>query len=177
VIVVCSDTHGRTDPRLTDALERAIDESDLVIHAGDFTTEAVFEAFEDRSRAIEAVSGNNDPSALRERLSTTRVVDLGPGGADLGIDLQVALCHGHEHTETSLAMFGRESGARLVISGHSHVPSVTDTGECVLLNPGSHADSRGHRPAYAELDVTENGLDGQLCEPSGEPFEVFRVSE
>ena len=63
-----------------------------------------------------------------------------------------------------------------MVSGHSHRPAVTDTGELTLCNPGSHADPRWNRPAHAELDVTEDGgLDGRLCDPGGEVFREFRV--
>lgn len=174
MIAVVADTHGRTDHRLEGRTREAVHEADLVIHAGDFITEAVFEAFEAECTNLKAVYGNNDPRALRDRLPATEVIDLSEEGMDA--EARVALCHGHEHDETALGLFGRQEGASLVISGHSHRPSVTEAGGLLLLNPGSHADPRWNRPAHAELDVAdEGGLDGRLREPKGEVFREFRV--
>jgi putative phosphoesterase len=174
VIIIVSDTHGRTDHRLDGRTAEAVREAELVIHTGDFTTEAVLDAFEEEPTTLRAVYGNNDPKALRERLPATRTIDLGDEGFDS--DARIALCHGHEHDETSLGLFGRQEGARIVVSGHSHRPGVTEAGNLTLVNPGSHADPRWNRPAHAELDVIDGGgLDGRLCEPDGTVFETFSV--
>jgi len=174
VIVVVSDTHGKNDHRLAGRTAKAVREAELVIHAGDFTTVAVFEVFERESATLRAVYGNNDSRELEDRLPATRVIDLAKAGLDS--DVRIALCHGHEHDRTSLPLFGRSEGADIVVSGHSHRPAVTKAGDLCLLNPGSHADPRWNRPAHAELDVTaEGGLAGRLCEPEGEVFEEFRV--
>ena len=151
MIVVISDTHGRTDHRLAGRTATAVREADLVLHAGDFTTEAVFEAFEGECREFRAVYGNSDPRVLEERLPATRVIDLASEGFDTGT--RIALCHGHEHSNTALSLFGQEASAAVVVSGHSHRPAVTDADEVTLLNPGSHADPRRYRPAHAELVV------------------------
>ena len=174
MIVVISDTHGRSDHRLVDRTAEAVREADLVVHAGDFTTQAVFEAFERESTTLRAVYGNNDAPELEDRLPATRVIDLAEVG--LGSDIRIALCHGHEHDPTSLSLFGRQEDADIVVSGHSHRPAVTRAGDLLLLNPGSHADPRWNRPAHAELDVTTEGnLAGRLREPEGEVFEEFSV--
>jgi hypothetical protein len=175
VIAVLSDTHGRSDHRLVDHTADAVREADLAIHAGDFTTESVFAAFEREAADLRAVYGNNDAVELAEGLPATRVIDLASEG--FGTRIRIALCHGHEHSETALSLLGRQSNAALVVSGHSHEPGVTEAGDLVLLNPGSHADPRWNRPAHAELDVTESGgLDGRLREPDGTVFERFSVS-
>jgi hypothetical protein len=66
-----------------------------------------------------------------------------------------------------------------VICGHSHRPRFDDSGGLPILNPGSHAQPRGNRPAHAELTPTEgesgSGLDGKLVTPDGETFETFRL--
>ncbi|PSP32838.1 hypothetical protein BRC63_10985 [Halobacteriales archaeon QH_10_70_21] len=67
MLVVCSDTHSRESPRLEGRTETAVEEADLVVHAGDFTTGAVLEAFQARCD-LRGVYGNNDRPAIRERL-------------------------------------------------------------------------------------------------------------
>lgn len=167
MLVVCSDTHGRESARLDGRTEAAVDAAELVIHAGDFTTEAVFEAFRARCH-LQAVYGNNDPTVLRDRLPADRVVDWR--------DLRVFVVHGHEHSETALAMAGRQANADLIVVGHSHRPEFRDD-PVPVCNPGSHADPRWHRPAHAELewDDGEGLARGRLVAPDGDVFETFTV--
>jgi hypothetical protein len=167
VLVVCSDTHGTDHPRLAGRTREAVGAADAVVHAGDFTTEAVFEAFRDRADRFHAVYGNADAPALRERLPASRVVEFA--------GVRVAVTHRREGGPTGLSLFGRERGADVVVSGHTHRPSVA-AGPPLLLDPGSHADPRGNRPAHAELRPRESGgLDGRLVTPEGGTVERFRV--
>jgi len=41
------------------------------------------------------------------------------------------------------------------------------------VNPGSHAAPRGARPAHAELERVDGGLDGRLVTPEGTVLETF----
>jgi putative phosphoesterase len=165
MLVVCSDTHGRESPRLEGRTETAVEAADLVVHAGDFMTGEVLEAFRARCD-LRGVYGNNDPPAVRERLPARRVVEWA--------GLRILVVHGHEHTETALAMAGRQSNADLVAFGHSHEPTF-QAGTVPLCNPGSHADPRWHRPAHAELEWDDGVARGRLVEPSGDVFERFEV--
>ena len=167
MIAVLSDTHGTEDARLAGRAEEAVEDARLVVHAGDFTTLPVLEAFEDASQRLVAVHGNVDDDRVRARLPAKESVDV--GGA------RVVVVHGDRHGETARAMLGREEGADLVVSGHSHRPGVVDAGDVTLLNPGSHADPRGNRPAHAELDVTGEGLRGRLVDRDGTVFEEFEA--
>jgi putative phosphoesterase len=169
VIAVVADTHGSEDHRLEGRTLAAVREADLVVHAGDFTTEAALEAFDREAAALAAVHGNNDPPAVRERLPPERVVE------HEGVRLAVA--HGHEHTGTALSLFGRQSTADLVVVGHSHRPGIRLADEVPVLNPGSHADPRQFRPGHAELEPAGDGdgLEGRLVDPDGTVFERFTV--
>lgn len=64
-------------------------------------------------------------------------------------------------------MFGRSRDADVVISGHTHRPTLVETDDVVLLNPGSHAQPRGNRPGYATLSRTEDRLRATLRERDG----------
>jgi hypothetical protein len=167
MLVVVSDTHGRESHRLEGRTLEAVREAELVCHCGDFMTEPVLDAFERETTEFAAVYGNNDPPAVRERLSDTRVVE------HRGVRL--ALAHGHEHTETALSLFGRQSMADLVCVGHSHRPAYRRAGTVPVVNPGSHADPRWHRPAHAELEVSAKVVAGKLVEPDGTVFDRFEV--
>ena len=167
MLAVLSDTHGREDARLSGRTAEAVEEASEIVHAGDFMTASVLEEFESYG-PVHGVSGNNDTPEVCERVPTDRVVEWR--------GLRIAVVHGHEHTDTAVSMFGRQSNADLVVVGHSHEPAFRD-GVVPVLNPGSHADPRWHRPAHAELewDGTENAARGRLVEPSGEVFDRFTV--
>ncbi|WP_336362488.1 metallophosphoesterase [Halalkalicoccus salilacus] len=159
MIVVCSDTHSNGGHELTDHMLNAVHEADLVLHAGDFTSEATLDAFHGEAARLFAVFGNADDPAVRERLPVARTVEWE--------GLRIAVTHRRDGGSTGLAMFGRERGADLVISGHSHRPSITRADDLVLLNPGSHARPRGNRPGYAELEAVEEGVRCRLGQPDG----------
>ena len=167
MIAVLSDTHGTEDARLAGRAEEAVEDAQLVVHAGDFTTLPVVDAFEAASERLVAVHGNVDDDRVRTRLQAKEVVDVE--------GVRVVVVHGNQHSETARAMLGREEEADLVVSGHSHRPGVVDAGDVTLLNPGSHADPRGNRPAHAELEPAEGGLRGRLVDRDGTVFEEFEV--
>ncbi|WP_435360083.1 metallophosphoesterase [Haloarchaeobius sp. DFWS5] len=167
MLVICSDTHAADGSAITGRTRDAIEEADLVVHAGDFTTVDSLAAFRESADRFLAVHGNADRPAVQERLPTARVFDYG--------GVQFALTHRRNGGDTGLRMFGREGGAQVVVSGHTHRPRFVETPDVALLNPGSHADPRGNRPGHAELTVTDDGLSGKLVEPDGTVFERFTV--
>lgn len=114
-----------------------------------------------------AVHGNSDGTAVRARLPAVRTVEA--------LDRRVLVVHGHDHDRTSLSLLARQEDADVVVLGHTHSPGVDTMGEVTLLNPGSHADPRGSRPAYATVHREDDGLRVRLYTPSGEPFESVRV--
>jgi len=179
MLVVCSDTHGTDDARLTGRTREAVAAADRVVHAGDFTTATVLDAFRNRADHLVAVHGNADTAAVQERLP--------PAATTTYAGATIAVTHTERGGATALSLFGRQRGADLVVSGHTHRPTV-DTSEAgpTLLNPGSHADPRGHRAVHAELWAAgsdavppdapaETGLVGVLRSPDGDVIGRIRV--
>lgn len=167
MIAVFSDTHGSEGHGLEGKALAAAREADVVLHAGDFTTEAVLEAFQGICDRLFAVHGNVDDAAVRDRLPEARTVEEG--------GVRIAMTHRRDGGATGLAMFGRSRGADIVVSGHSHRPSVVRTDDVLLLNPGSHAQPRGNRPGFARLETDGAGVSGDVCEPDGTPIESFEL--
>jgi putative phosphoesterase len=165
MLVLLSDTHGTDDHRLTGRTLEAVREADLVAHAGDFTTEAVLSAFRDLTGRFDAVHGNADRPAVSDRLPTALTFEYG--------GVRFAMTHRRRGGDTGLVMFGRERNANVVVHGHTHRPRFDDSGAVALLNPGSHADPRGNRPAHAELEPTDGGLAGRLVTPDGDVLTRF----
>jgi hypothetical protein len=164
MLVVVSDTHARTDHRLAGRTLDAVRDADLVVHAGDFNREPVLDAFVRESAEFLGVYGNTDDGAVRDRLPPAREFDYG--------GLRFAVTHTRDGGPTALSLFGRQHGADVVVSGHSHRPTLDVSGPVALLNPGSHAQPRGNRPGHAELDPDPagEGLRCRLVTPDGEVF-------
>jgi len=159
-LVALADTHAEGDPPLPDHLRAAIREADLVVHAGDFTTATTLDGFEGLADELVAVAGNADGAAVRTRLPNVRTVDA--------LGRRFLLVHGHEHDGTSLPLLARQERADVAVVGHTHRPGVERIGDLPVINPGSHADPRGGRPAYARLGRVERGIGGGLCTPTGD---------
>ncbi|MCL9813590.1 metallophosphoesterase [Natranaeroarchaeum aerophilus] len=167
MLTICSDTHSHDGHALTGRTLEAVRDADHVIHAGDFTSTSALDAFQQEAQRLDAVHGNADQMAVRDRLPTDRTVEYE--------GVRFAVTHRKRGGATALALFGRQRDADVVVSGHSHQPSVADADGLTLLNPGSHADPRGNRPSHAELEPAAGGLDGRLCQPDGTVFEEFRI--
>nr|WP_188490538.1 metallophosphoesterase [Williamsia phyllosphaerae] len=136
-VVLTSDTHlPKRAKVLPDELLAAVDDADVVIHAGDWVDLATFELLDARAARLIACWGNNDGPELRARM---------PERADVTIDgLRVTVVH---ETGASTGRDKRMSATYpdtdVLVFGHSHIPwdTTTDTG-LRLLNPGSPTDRR-----------------------------------
>ena len=165
MIAIFSDTHSPRGHELEGEALAAAREADVVVHAGDFTSVAALEAFQNDVDTLLAVHGNADSAAVRDRLPGERVVEAE--------GVRIVVTHRPEGGEVGLAMLGRSKAADIVVFGHTHRPTVIENGELVLLNPGSHAQPRGHRPGFAVLEPTAEGVSGRVLEPDGTLIEEF----
>jgi putative phosphoesterase len=151
-LVLISDTHLPVRAKkLPDAVWRAIDEADVVIHAGDWVSVDLLDELEGRSRRLVGCWGNNDGPVLRSRLPEVARVTLD--------GVSVAVVH-----ETGPAK-GREErceraypGVDVLVFGHSHIPwDSTTPGGLRLLNPGSPTDRRRQPYCTYQTAVIESG--------------------
>jgi putative phosphoesterase len=163
VLVALSDTHADGPPPLTDHLREQLAAADVVVHAGDFTSTAALDTFEEITNRLVAVRGNADTIAVTERLPETATVEA--------FGRRVLVVHGDGHDETSLSLLARQESADVVVTGHTHRPGIGQFGSVGVLNPGSHADPRGSRPAYAMVGHNGRDVFCQLRTPAGESIE------
>lgn len=168
MIVVLSDTHGKSGHRLAGRALEAVEQAEMVIHAGDFDRGPVLDTFHDVTDDLVAVYGNSDDDTIRRRLPKSQTVTAA------GITISVV--HRARNGEQALELFGRERGANLVVSGHTHVAKYHWTGALGLLNPGSHAQPRGNDPTHAELTPTDDGLEGVITHRDGTVLERFELT-
>lgn len=150
-MLLLADTHvPKRARRLPDAVLQAVDEADVVVHAGDWVDAATLDLLASRARVLHGVFGNNDGEELRARLSEV---------ARFAVDgVEVAVVH---ETGPSLKRETRMDAAfpdtDLLVFGHSHIPwdTVSPAG-LRLLNPGSPTDRR-RQPVCTMMWVVIDG--------------------
>ncbi|HEY6744305.1 MAG TPA: metallophosphoesterase [Mycobacteriales bacterium] len=150
-IVVIADTHvPKRAKDLPGQVWAAVDEADVVLHAGDWVDVSLLDALEARAARLIGVYGNNDGPALRARLPLVARATLG------GVRFAVV----HETGDKA----GRERRCAaaypdtdVLVFGHSHIPwdSTAATG-LRLLNPGSPTDRR-RQPDRTYLSIDAEG--------------------
>lgn len=136
-LLLIADTHlPKRAKALPDQVWSAVDEADLVVHAGDWVEVALLDEMLDRSARLLAVYGNNDHGVLRERLPEVAREEV--EGVRIGVVHETGDAKGREarcsETYTDLDV---------LVFGHSHIPwdTTTPTG-LRLINPGSPTDRR-----------------------------------
>ena len=132
-----ADTHVPKRARdLPAQLWEAVDEADVVIHAGDWVDVATLDRLESRAARLVGVYGNNDGPQLRARLPEVARATLG--------GVRFAVVHetgGKEGRERRCAAAYPDDD--VLVFGHSHIPWDTTAGTGLrLLNPGSPTDRR-----------------------------------
>ncbi|MGH7768534.1 MAG: metallophosphoesterase family protein [Candidatus Binatia bacterium] len=146
LIGVISDTHGLMRPEALRALEGA----DLIIHAGDIGKPEVVAALQSLAKVV-AVRGNNDRDPWARKFPETAVVKTGR------ITIFVV------HDVKQLALDPNAAGFRVVISGHSHSPSMVERDGVLYLNPGSAGPRRFNLPvAVAKLRLEGSSVSARI---------------
>ncbi len=149
-----SDTHGLLRPEAKAFLEGC----DHIIHAGDIGNADILVQLEALA-PLTVVRGNNDHGDWALDLAETQLVQIG--------DVLVYLIHDIAQLDIDL----RAARIRVVVCGHSHVPSITEREDVLYVNPGSAGPRRFKLPiAAGELTITGNavgarivGLDGNVA--------------
>jgi uncharacterized protein len=154
-VLLIADTHLPTRARaLPEEVWRAVDEVDVVVHAGDWVVPALLDELEARCRRLVGVYGNNDGAELRSRLPEVARVRI--GGLAFGVVHETGPATGREQRCDALY-----ADLDVLVFGHSHIPWDTRTAAGLrLLNPGSPTDRRRQpRCTYMTLRVGTAGID------------------
>jgi putative phosphoesterase len=149
VIGVISDTHGLVRPQAIEALQGV----DMILHAGDVGNQEVLDTLNQIAPVI-AVRGNNDKGEWGGSLPDWEVVEID------GVSIYML----HDVKEIDIA----PSGAfNVVVSGHSHKPSVEERRGVLYVNPGSAGPRRFTLPvSLAFLEVTGEKVQAKIIELS-----------
>jgi putative phosphoesterase len=134
-IGVVSDTHVQTIEDVPLSILKAMEDVDLIIHAGDITERAVLEGLREMGE-VKAVHGNMDSGELKRMLPDRRTIDVE--------GKQIGLVHGSGGpwgiAERVRPLFGEVD---VIIFGHSHLSFNEYIRGTLMFNPGRARDSFG----------------------------------
>lgn len=138
-IVVTSDTHIKENSKtrqLPGKLLNACRSADLIIHAGDFQSPAVYNELAQYAK-VKGVYGNVDGDDMKQLVRDKEIINA--NGRRIGI------VHGHGEKKTTekraIEAFEHDE-VDIIIFGHSHMPMIRYIGKTLLINPGSPTDKR-----------------------------------
>jgi putative phosphoesterase len=141
-----SDTHGLLRPEAVAFLRG----SDFIVHAGDIGNAEVLKELEALA-PLTAVRGNNDKGPWAEKIAETEVLQIG----------EVFIYVLHNLAELDLDPVA--AGFQVVVSGHSHHPSIAERDGVLYVNPGSSGPRRFRLPiAVAELEVVGRSVKAKV---------------
>lgn len=148
LIGVISDTHGLLRPEAGVALA----ECEHILHAGDVGDAGILERLSEIA-PVTAIRGNVDVSGECAALPETEMVELG------GVFFYIV------HSLGWLDLNPAAAGVGVVVSGHSHKPSIEQRNGVMYLNPGSAGPRRFKLPvSVALVTVNQGKAEAQIME-------------
>jgi uncharacterized protein len=127
-----SDTHGLLRPEAVEFLKG----SDMIIHCGDICDPGVIRQLSGIA-PVNAVRGNNDTGVWANELPETEIVRIGEILAYVIHDI------------AQIDIDPEAAGVTVVLSGHSHKPSIVCRDGVTYVNPGSAGPRRFKLPISA----------------------------
>lgn len=138
MVGLISDTHGL----LREEAMRALQGSELIIHAGDVGKPAILDALRELAPVV-VVRGNIDGGPWGETLPPAAVAEID--------SKTVYVLHNLDELDLDPAA----AGFHVVVSGHSHKPARFEKAGVLYVNPGSAGPRRFDLPiSVAHLDLS-----------------------
>jgi putative phosphoesterase len=137
-IGLISDTHNLVRPEALQWLAGV----DAIVHAGDICNPEVLDALSALA-PVTAVRGNNDRGAWADDLPWATTVTMG------GVTIHVV------HDIADLRIDPQKARVDVVVTGHSHIPSVATRDGILFVNPGSAGPRRFKLPISAGMLFVE----------------------
>lgn len=164
-VAMISDTHNLLRGEVKEQLHGC----DLILHAGDVCSPAVYDTIADLGKPMLTVRGNNDgrwaaekgiPKVLDIRLSEVKGISGVVEGSKMQ-NLRIYMVHDRKDIPAEVLEGNTEYD--LVVFGHSHKYESFYAGKTLVINPGSCGPMRFRLPvtmAVAEIcDLPENTSD------------------
>ncbi len=152
-----SDTHiPRAAHELPPEIIDEIGRSDMILHAGDFTDEELFDKISKMDKPLHAVCGNMDTSGLRRRLTDKKVFNVGK--------FKFGLIHGYGAPKDLMQTVRGEFGdVDVIVFGHSHSAVNMKKDGVLFFNPGSPTDIVfAKERSYGIIEITDKLVEGTI---------------
>jgi putative phosphoesterase len=151
-IGIISDTHGYLPSKLNDIFKNV----QFILHAGDFGGYTIYRQLQQIAPVL-AVRGNNDGAQEYNKLSPTE-------GALLEDNSLLYMVH----DLTCLPLDPVAARCRIIIHGHTHIPSYVEKNNIIYINPGSASfPRRGFKPSVGLLTIQNTRINWELVELIG----------
>ena len=142
-------------------LSAVIEDYDLIVHAGDFSSLAFYKALESTGK-LKAVHGNTDPKELKELIPEELIFEI--EGVKIGVVHQGAL----SITDTAPIRYkALEMGVDVLVFGHLHRP-IIEKSDVLLICPGSPNKPRMSDPCAVELVIDNGSISTKMIEITGQ---------
>ena len=139
-IGLISDTHGLVRPEALQALAGV----ERIIHAGDVGGVEVVDALR-RIAPVDVVRGNNDKDPWGQQLAPWLALEFD------GVGVHVL------HDLNEIDVDPAAAGLRVVVTGHSHKPLISERDGVLFVNPGSAGRRRFSLPVTLGYLTLEAG--------------------
>jgi uncharacterized protein len=159
-IGVISDTHlAYLTEEFISLVEDRFSDCDMVVHAGDFTSPAIYFYLNKVTAGnLTAVCGNMDPPELRKLLSERIIFEK------LGI--KIGVTHGWggpQDLEKKVVKLFQDDKVRCIIYGHSHNGANRKVDNMLFFNPGSPTDKNYAKiTSIGYLTIQDDEISGEI---------------
>jgi len=147
-IGVISDTHGLLRPEVLSVFKGV----SLILHAGDIGDAEVLDRLH-KIAPVVAVRGNNDKGTWSKSIPECKLIRQGP--------VFIYMLHNVNELKTKPPT----GQVQVVVSGHSHRPSIQERDGVLFVNPGSAGPRRFKLPiSVARLVIHGSVVHAELTE-------------
>jgi putative phosphoesterase len=158
-LIAISDTHLKTG-EIPPQLQALLEECDLIVHAGDFSSLEAYNAF-NSSGKLKAVFGNDDAPELKKLLPERLKFEV--EGVRIGVVHEGGLS---VNDTTAQGYLAKEMEVDILIFGHLHRPLIEKT-DVILVCPGSPTKPRMSDPSVVELIIEKGSVNGRIIPLEG----------
>ncbi len=153
LIGVVSDTHGYLNPRVPELLQGV----DHILHAGDIGDGGIIEALAEIA-PVTVVRGNNDRTGPESLYPEE--VSLTLEGLSFYLTHIVKVPKGPDHSSMQPYL---DTGANIVVYGHSHIAFQQELGNILFFNPGAAGKRRFKVvPSIGFLELADGQVVGKI---------------
>ncbi|MFW9878839.1 MAG: metallophosphoesterase family protein [Candidatus Thorarchaeota archaeon] len=133
-ITILGDTHIRTFKELPREIIKELEESDWIIHVGDFISLDVLEGLMKlKGDRFKGVYGNADPKSIHNKIQPTEIFEI--SGKKIGIT-HPATGGPIEIIKSKVLDIFKNENLDIIIYGHTHEPEIMYQENILIINPG-----------------------------------------